>query len=99
PLPLMGRGWGWGEDAGVWLLGDAPTPDPSPRRVVSKTRFQHEDTPSARWGGEHARRALEMSKETIMAKKKQTEFGIAMRNFTKYPEMPSARALIDYGVR
>ena len=34
-----------------------------------------------------------------MAKKKQTEFGIAMRNFTKYPEMPSAQALIDYGVR
>ena len=33
------------------------------------------------------------------AKKKQTEFGIAMRNFTKYPEMPSAQALIDYGVR
>src|SRR5207253_1432674 len=26
-------------------------------------------------------------------------FGIAMRNFTKYPEMPSAQALIDYGVR
>ena len=26
-----------------------------------------------------------------MAKKKQTEFGIAMRNFTKYPEMPSAQ--------
>src|SRR5258708_39767965 len=40
-----------------------------------------------------------MSKETIMAKKKHTEFGIAMRNFTKYPEMPSARELIDYGVR
>ena len=34
-----------------------------------------------------------------MAKKKQTQFGIAMRNFTKYPEMPSAQALIDYGVR
>ena len=34
-----------------------------------------------------------------MASKKQTVFGIAMRNFTKYPEMPSARALIDYGVR
>ena len=34
-----------------------------------------------------------------MAKKKQTVFGIAMRNFTKYPEMPSAQALIDYGVR
>ena len=34
-----------------------------------------------------------------MAKKKQTEFGIAMRNFTKYPEMPSAQALIEYGVR
>ena len=26
-------------------------------------------------------------------------FGIAMRNFTKYPEMPSAAELIDYGVR
>src|SRR5262245_65649319 len=34
-----------------------------------------------------------------MAKKKQTAFGIAMRNFTKYPEMPDAKALIDYGVR
>ena len=33
------------------------------------------------------------------AKKKQTVFGIAMRNFTKYPEMPSAQELIDYGVR
>jgi alkanesulfonate monooxygenase len=33
-----------------------------------------------------------------MAKKK-TEFGIAMRNFTKFPEMPSAQELIDYGVR
>src|SRR5262245_4940267 len=30
---------------------------------------------------------------------KATVFGIAMRNFTKYPEMPDARALIDYGVR
>jgi alkanesulfonate monooxygenase len=26
-------------------------------------------------------------------------FGIAMRNFTRFPEMPSAAALIDYGVR
>ncbi len=34
-----------------------------------------------------------------MAKKKHTQFGIAMRNFTKYPEMPSAQGLIDYGVR
>ncbi len=34
-----------------------------------------------------------------MSKKKKTEFGIAMRNFTKYPEMPSATELIDYGVR
>src|SRR5215813_7088624 len=36
-----------------------------------------------------------------MAAKKQnaTVFGIAMRNFTKYPEMPDALALIDYGVR
>jgi alkanesulfonate monooxygenase len=39
------------------------------------------------------------SKGANMAKKKQTVFGIAMRNFTKHPEMPSARALIDYGVR
>ncbi len=30
---------------------------------------------------------------------KTTEFGIAMRNFTRFPEMPSAKALIDYGVR
>ena len=30
---------------------------------------------------------------------KQTAFGIAMRNFTRYPEMPDARALVDYGVR
>src|SRR5258706_909772 len=34
-----------------------------------------------------------------MAKNKQTVFGTAMRNFTKYPEMPSAEALIEYGVR
>jgi alkanesulfonate monooxygenase len=33
------------------------------------------------------------------AKRKQTVFGIAMRNFTKYPEMPSAQGLIEYGVR
>lgn len=26
-------------------------------------------------------------------------FGIATRNFTAYPEMPDARALVDYGVR
>ncbi|MBZ9810986.1 MULTISPECIES: LLM class flavin-dependent oxidoreductase [unclassified Mesorhizobium] len=26
-------------------------------------------------------------------------FGIAARNFTAYPEMPSAKALVDYGVR
>ena len=31
--------------------------------------------------------------------KKQTAFGIAMRNFTRFPEMPSAADLIDYGVR
>ncbi|KAB2919139.1 MAG: TIGR03619 family F420-dependent LLM class oxidoreductase [Hyphomicrobiaceae bacterium] len=34
-----------------------------------------------------------------MAKNKQTVFGIAMRNFTKYPEMPDAQELIAYGVR
>ncbi len=33
-----------------------------------------------------------------MPVKKRTSFGIAMRNFTRYPEMPSARGLIDYGV-
>ena len=32
-----------------------------------------------------------------MAKKRS--FGIAARNFTAYPEMPDARALVDYGVR
>src|SRR6185369_6212905 len=26
-------------------------------------------------------------------------FGIAARNFTAYPEMPDANALVDYGVR
>ena len=26
-------------------------------------------------------------------------FGIAVRNFTAYPEMPDAKALVDYGVR
>ena len=26
-------------------------------------------------------------------------FGIAVRNFTAYPEMPDARALVDYGVK
>ena len=30
---------------------------------------------------------------------KQTQFGVAMRNFTRYPEMPSAQQLIDYAVR
>ena len=34
-----------------------------------------------------------------MPHKKDPVFGIAMRNFTKYPEMPSAAELIDYGVR
>ncbi len=29
----------------------------------------------------------------------KTVFGIAMRNFTRYPEMPDANQLIDYGVR
>jgi probable F420-dependent oxidoreductase len=35
----------------------------------------------------------------MTANRRPTVFGIAMRNFTKYPEMPDARALIDYGVR
>ena len=26
-------------------------------------------------------------------------FGIAMQNFTAYPEMPDAKGLIDYGIR
>ena len=26
-------------------------------------------------------------------------FGIAARNFTAYPEMPDAKALVEYGVR
>ena len=26
-------------------------------------------------------------------------FGVATRNFTAYPEIPDARALVDYGVR
>ena len=34
-----------------------------------------------------------------MTHPKDPVFGIAMRNFTKYPEMPSAVELIDYGVR
>ena len=34
-----------------------------------------------------------------MPAKRKTVFGIAMRNFTRYPEMPSARGLIEYGVR
>jgi probable F420-dependent oxidoreductase len=34
-----------------------------------------------------------------MARSKDLVFGIAMRNFTKHPEMPSAAELIDYGVR
>ncbi|HTO51194.1 MAG TPA: TIGR03619 family F420-dependent LLM class oxidoreductase [Burkholderiales bacterium] len=29
----------------------------------------------------------------------KTVFGVAMRNFTRYPEMPSAQGLMDYGVR
>ena len=31
--------------------------------------------------------------------RKQTAFGVAMRNFTRYPEMPSAQGLIEYGIR
>jgi alkanesulfonate monooxygenase len=34
-----------------------------------------------------------------MARSKEPVFGIAMRNFTRYPEMPSAADLIAYGVR
>jgi probable F420-dependent oxidoreductase len=34
-----------------------------------------------------------------MAASKQVTFGIAMRNFTAYPEMPDPEALIEYGVR
>jgi len=30
---------------------------------------------------------------------KQTQFGVAMRNFTRYPEMPDAQELINYGVK
>ncbi|MDX1513486.1 MAG: TIGR03619 family F420-dependent LLM class oxidoreductase [Gammaproteobacteria bacterium] len=30
---------------------------------------------------------------------RKTTFGIAMRNFTRYPELPDPQALIDYGVR
>ena len=30
---------------------------------------------------------------------KSTAFGIAMRNFVAFPELPDAPALIDYGVR
>ena len=26
-------------------------------------------------------------------------FGVAARNFTAYPEMPNAKALVEYGVR
>ena len=29
----------------------------------------------------------------------KTVYGVAMRNFTRYPEMPSAQGLMDYGVR
>jgi probable F420-dependent oxidoreductase len=34
-----------------------------------------------------------------MVRKRHAVFGIAMRNFTRFPEMPSAKGLIDYGVR
>ncbi len=34
-----------------------------------------------------------------MARSKEPVFGIAMRNFTRYPEMPSAAGLVEYGVR
>jgi probable F420-dependent oxidoreductase len=34
-----------------------------------------------------------------MVKTNDTVYGVAMRNFTKYPEMPSATGLIEYGVR
>lgn len=32
-------------------------------------------------------------------RKRETAFGIALQNFTRYPEMPSAKALIAYGER
>jgi len=35
----------------------------------------------------------------MAANKHRTVFGIAMRNFTKHPEMPDAQGLIEYGVR
>ncbi|MFL9827932.1 LLM class flavin-dependent oxidoreductase [Rhodoplanes sp. SY1] len=34
-----------------------------------------------------------------LAPKRETVYGVAMRNFTRYPEMPDAKGLIDYGVR
>lgn len=34
-----------------------------------------------------------------MAAKKKNSFGIAMRNFTRFPELPDANALVEYGVR
>jgi uncharacterized protein len=40
---------------------NTPTLDPSPRRVVSKTRFQHEGAPSARRGGETVRCSVKRS--------------------------------------
>lgn len=30
---------------------------------------------------------------------KVTQFGVALRNFTRYPEMPNAQELIEYGIR
>lgn len=34
-----------------------------------------------------------------MARKKNPVFGVAMRNFTRFPQLPDARALVDYGVK
>jgi probable F420-dependent oxidoreductase len=34
-----------------------------------------------------------------MLRQRDAVFGIAMRNFTRFPEMPSAKGLIDYGIR
>src|ERR1700731_2556680 len=47
--------------------------------------------------------SLDVCRRIIMENSSMTPlsktFGIAARNFTAYPEMPDARALVDYGVK
>src|SRR5262245_40809611 len=55
-LPLVGRGWGWGESRQP-MFCNPPLPNPPPRRV--------EDAPPARWGRESGCRVWLALQDTI----------------------------------